>query len=363
MKKLVCFHLLNNYSGSPKVLKSVLQKMLEKGISVDLVTSGADGALSELAKYPNIKFKTYKYRFSGNLFATSFRYARTQIYTFFYALKYTFDKDTVFYINTILPVMPAFAGKIIGKKVVYHYHENAYARGLFYRFLCSCMQILAHKIICVSNYQRSFLKRTRGVSVVSNALPDNFVCKVNFNTFDRCKNKNILLISSLKEYKGIADFFTLAGMLLQYTFTLVIGDEQSMIDRWLEHRNLRKPDNMEVYACQKDTAPFYENASIVVNLSNKLYTVETFGMTILEALSFGLPVIVPTVGGVSELVEDGMNGYKIDVQNLPEISDRITQILENTDIYEKLSKNALKIVRKYNMDEMTSKIYGLLTSK
>lgn len=37
--KIVCFHLFNDYSGSPKILNVVLRGLLRKGFLVDLVTS------------------------------------------------------------------------------------------------------------------------------------------------------------------------------------------------------------------------------------------------------------------------------------------------------------------------------------
>lgn len=42
----------------------------------------------------------------------------------------------------------------------------------------------------------------------------------------------------------------------------------------------------------------------MLNLTNKNQAIETFGMTPLEAMTCGLPVIVPTVGGIAELVID-----------------------------------------------------------
>mgnify|MGYP001048397109 FL=1 len=47
MKHIVCFHLFNDYSGSPKVLKMVLQGILDKGYRVDLISSKG-GVLDEL---------------------------------------------------------------------------------------------------------------------------------------------------------------------------------------------------------------------------------------------------------------------------------------------------------------------------
>ena len=74
-------------------------------------------------------------------------------------------------------------------------------------------------------------------------------------------------------------------------------------------------DNLQIISRQNDVTPFYNEASIVLNLSDKQRFVETFGLTALEAMSAGLPVIVPTEGGIAEMVEDGANGYKIDVQD------------------------------------------------
>ena len=45
MKKIVCFHLLNDYSGSPKVLNLILKGLSMKGYEIDLVTSRNTGIL------------------------------------------------------------------------------------------------------------------------------------------------------------------------------------------------------------------------------------------------------------------------------------------------------------------------------
>ena len=173
MKHIVCFHLFNDYSGSPKVLKMVLEGLLKKGYQVDLVSSRG-GVLDELLHYENLHKHSYPYKFSNNPMLTMLSYCFVQLYTFFLSFRWLFCKDAVFYINTLLPAGPALAGRVIGKRVVYHYHENAFAKGTFYKILAVMMQNLAHDIICVSRYQASFLKRTHGVTVVPNALPKEY---------------------------------------------------------------------------------------------------------------------------------------------------------------------------------------------
>lgn len=80
--KVVCFHLYNDFSGSPKVLRMVLEGLTAKNIHVELVTSRGRGALSELSKY-GVRIFTYPYRFSQNPVLTMIQYVGVQFYLFF----------------------------------------------------------------------------------------------------------------------------------------------------------------------------------------------------------------------------------------------------------------------------------------
>ena len=115
-------------------------------------------------------------------------------------------------------------------------------------------------------------------------------------------------------------------------------------------------NNLTVCSRQTDVIPFYNVASVVINLTNPRQAIETFGLTALEAMSCGLPVIVPTVGGITELVEDGENGYKIDVQMLDVVGMRIMQMLSDKDLYLHLSASASASSRRYDERWMISSI-------
>ncbi len=360
MTHIVCFHLFNDYSGSPKVLKMALKAMLEKGYEVDLVSSKG-GVLDELLSYNNLHKHSYSYCFSDNPIVTILRYSFVQIYTFFVAFKWLFQKDVVFYINTLLPVGPALAGRIMRKHVVYHYHENAFVKGAFYKTLASAMQYLAHEIICVSRYQASFLKRKDKITVVPNALPKSFTEKLHPNADEAFNRQTILMLSSLKKYKGTREFINLANNLPQYKFVLVINDTQENIDNYLTQNKLHYSTNLAIHARQDDVTPFYRQASLVLNLSNKTLFVETFGLTALEAMSAGLPVIVPTVGGIAEMVEDDKNGYKIDVQDLDKIEKCLLATLSDKVTYVRLSNAAYEYSQTFNETSLTEKLLSVIT--
>ena len=387
MKKIVCFHLYNDFSGSPKVLKVVLEGLLQRGCAVDLVTSrngildnsqtsltddivshGTNGlepwrkmhgphgtADAAPAGGSRVNFRYYNYKFSERGVVTALRYVWVQIYTFFVALGY-WRQDVVFYINTILPVGPAVAGWLMGKRVVYHYHENADVKGRLYRVLAWVMQRIATEIVCVSEYQRSFLKRVEGVTVVPNALPKEFVERAVVDVERAFERGRVLMLGSLKAYKGTREFVELARRLERYEFVLVLNEEQENIDAYIAKNGLVVPQNLKIFARQADVVPFYAEASMVLNLTDKNQAIETFGLTALEAMVFGLPVVVPTVGGIAEMVEDGVNGWKIDVQDLDVIARRIDETLSDREVYERLAAGAVAQAGRYSQQAMVNSL-------
>ena len=359
MKNIVCFHLFNDYSGSPKVLKTVVEGLLEKGYKVDLVTSRG-GVLDELKGHNGLRMRQYSYKFSRNSIARLLRYAWVQLQVFFIALGYIFKRDTVIYINTILPVAAALGGRIAFKRVVYHYHENAKAKSTAYRILAKIMQWIASDIICVSEYQRSFLRRKKKVYVIPNALQRKFTDNITPDSRRAFAQKRILMLGSLKSYKGTREFIELAARMNNYSFELVINDSQENIDNYIKLHSFEPTENLTIHPRQDDVLPFYNRASLVLNLTNKRQAIETFGLTALEGMTAGLPVIVPTVGGISEMVTDGANGYKIDVQDIGEIEERIKEILRNEDFFLSLSNNALECSKKYTADRMIDSVERLI---
>ena len=61
---------------------------------------------------------------------------------------------------------------------------------------------------------------------------------------------------------------------------------------------------------------------------------------------YGMPAIVPDIGGPLELVKDGYNGYCIDVTNLNEIISKVKSALVKEN-YKILSENAFKQVKRF----------------
>ena len=340
-------------------MRVVLQGLLDEGYDVDLYSSSGPGVLNKLnSSRGRLEFYKYRYVYSSHKVLTFLRFSFVQLKLFFCALRYSPKDNVVLYINTILPVGAALAARLRGVRVVYHYHENAYAKNGAYRFLAKVMQHWANRIVCVSRYQSGFLSRKEGVFVVPNVLSKTLSQSLKLHIEEGFERKEVLMLSSLKSYKGTEEFINLAALMPEFRFVLVLNDTQQHIDHYL--RSVHLSENISVYPRQNKVAQFYNRASLVLNLSNKSKVIETFGLTALEAMTAGLPVLVPTVGGIAELVEDGVNGYKIDVADMEGLERTIRSILSNRELYVRLSQSAYAISLRYNQETMLREMRKVL---
>lgn len=93
---------------------------------------------------------------------------------------------------------------------------------------------------------------------------------------------------------------------------------------------------------------------------------EGLPLTVLEAMSAGLPVIASSVGGVPEEVSDGLSGVLIKDNNVGEISAAMKYLIENPQERISMGESGRKIIgERFSLDKLiheTNKIYEQATS-
>lgn len=83
---------------------------------------------------------------------------------------------------------------------------------------------------------------------------------------------------------------------------------------------------------------------------------EGFPVTIIEAMACGLPIVATRVRGVSEIIEDGINGYLVDPKDPVQIARALLKILDNEYLRKEMSSNNREEAKKYSWDEIAVKL-------
>jgi glycosyltransferase involved in cell wall biosynthesis len=93
---------------------------------------------------------------------------------------------------------------------------------------------------------------------------------------------------------------------------------------------------------------YYNMIDILVNISEY----ESFGVSVVEAMACGKPVIVTNVGGLKEVVKDDTVGLKVNIGDVDDTIKAIERLLNNKALYDELSVNGRKhVIEKYNWDD------------
>ncbi|KPK66445.1 MAG: hypothetical protein AMS21_02430 [Gemmatimonas sp. SG8_38_2] len=92
-------------------------------------------------------------------------------------------------------------------------------------------------------------------------------------------------------------------------------------------------------------------------------TTEGFGIVIVEALACGLPVVsTDCKGGPREILEDGESGLLVPVGDHESMARAILQLMEDPDLYRRLSERATKRASDFDLPQTGRRILEILSS-
>ena len=89
---------------------------------------------------------------------------------------------------------------------------------------------------------------------------------------------------------------------------------------------------------------------------------EGLGLNVIEAMLSGNPFIATKNRGHNELIENGVNGYLVDVGDSEEMAKAILRLIDDKDQYGEMQKNTVESMQKYTtsstLEEMKNILYG-----
>ncbi len=142
---------------------------------------------------------------------------------------------------------------------------------------------------------------------------------------------------------------------------LIIGNGDSKYKKEIKNAILENSLNDAIVQIdtlnQSDLSKVYADASCFILPTSY----EIFGMVILESMFFGVPVITTVNGGSTTLIKDKSYGIILDNFNVGDWSIKIDELINNTLLWNDISKNAKRnVIENYSWKEIAIKILNYI---
>ena len=81
---------------------------------------------------------------------------------------------------------------------------------------------------------------------------------------------------------------------------------------------------------------------------------EPFGLTMLEAMSMAKAMVVTNMGGMPEIIRDGINGFVIPVRDFEALAAKICQLIEDTKLRNRFGYTGRQMIESHYTKEMVT---------
>lgn len=122
---------------------------------------------------------------------------------------------------------------------------------------------------------------------------------------------------------------------------VLIGDGPDRVDLERQVNDEGLTDAVEFLGEQPDLVPWLSAADLFLLPSSQ----ESFGMAALEAMACEVPVIASRIGGLPEVIDDGVTGFLCELDDLDGMADRGIAILQDERLRQRLGRAAAEHVR------------------
>lgn len=175
------------------------------------------------------------------------------------------------------------------------------------------------------------------VVVINNAVP---MPKIEEKRIDQMRT--FLFLGALIRRKGVADLLKATEKIINKgvsNFHLLIagsGKEEKQLKEYVAKNKLQDYVDFLGWVANDQKPILFEKADVLVLPSYN----EGLPMAILEAMSYGLPIISTNVGSIAEVVKNEKNGFLINPGDVEALSDAMTELILKPEVWKKESSES-----------------------
>ena len=188
---------------------------------------------------------------------------------------------------------------------------------------------------------------------------------VNLNKFQPTslpESPCFLFIGRLLKDKGIIEYLEACRKIKSvypYVRCLIVGpyDSNPSAIKAEDMKSFIDENIIEYHGEQIDVRPFISRCSAFILPSYH----EGTPKTVLEAMAMGRPIITTNAPGCRETVEDGVNGYLVNIKDVDGIVNKMELLIQNSIIGKKMGKESIRIIKeKYDVNIVNKAIINTM---
>jgi len=219
-------------------------------------------------------------------------------------------------------------------------------------------------VICPSNFVARYMREKFSVPEEKIVVIPRWVDlnRFKYTPYKDKINLNVILavgrISPSKGYEYLIDAFKVLVRNNPYLKLKIVGEPDKSKIKYFNYlksliNRFSLNYNVEFVGFKKNIEDLLKEAKILVVPS---VIEESFSRVVIEAFASGVLVVATKVGGISEIIEDGVNGFLVEPRNSKEIAYRINKLLNEPKLANNFSINARKKTESfYNIDKCLEK--------
>jgi glycosyltransferase involved in cell wall biosynthesis len=312
---MVCHRYYPDIGGVETHVQEISERLSKRGFEVEVICTDSTWKYPENEEHNGIKITRFKSLAPKNAF-----YLAPQIY--FYIKEHDFD---IVHAHNYHAFPAFFASRATDGRFIFnpYYHGSSHSpfRNLLlkpYRSLGQSIFEKAEKIICLSRFEMKLIQNDFNIQASKFIIIPPGLNRDEFENIPDMKNgsKSILFAGRLESYKGVQYIIEALSLLEDYKLMIIGSGNYERELRDLA-RKLNLNDRIEwlEHVTRKELLSDLKSADVFVNLS----TLESYGITVAEALASGTPCIVAKGSALEEFIDGesciGMQ-YPIDLKVL-----------------------------------------------
>lgn len=274
------------------------------------------------------------------------------------------EHPDVFHINSSkVGGLGALAGRLVGtRKIIFTAHGWAFNeprpewQKMFIRFLAWLTILLSHKTICVSEKTKNDVPNLPFVetklAVIYNGIREFPMSRRHTDTF------TIGTIAELHKIKGLDILLAAWGKFIKNKRAklVIIGEGEERLNLENMAKNMNILDSVIFKGFVENARSFLKDFDIFCLSSRS----EAMPYSLLEAGFAGLPSIATAVGGIPEVIENGLDGILIKPEDSEALFSSLLLLSEDEDLRQRLGESLKeKIKAKFSFEKMAEETFKL----